>query len=478
MIANLRAVPVLLAFGLGVSGCVTWSTGRLAATDATATRELVPATWSVATPSSAASGSPHVRWWERFNDGVLTALVQRALAANTDIRSAQAALRESRALRDVQAATLFPSAEVSTSVQRSRSRTEGTTDLYEAGFDADWEIDVFGANRSGLRATEADARASAASLADTQVSIAAEVARTYIQVRGDQGRLDIARQNLSSQLETLQIANWRLQAGLTTSLDVEQARTTSEQTRAQIPALEITIAQAENSLAVLTGQSPENVKKQLVATAPVPGPSDDLAISMPAETLRQRADVRSMEYQVSAAKARVSAAEAARYPSFALGGSLGLQALTVSALTGGGSTVSALVGSVSMPLFDGGARRAQVRVQDAVLEQAWVNYEAQVLAAVQEVEDALIALKGDRERLVSLRNAAEAANNAFILARQRYTSGLIDFQVVLETQRTLLDTQDSVASTNADVSTDYVRLYKALGGGWQPDETPREPWTP
>lgn len=471
-------MSILLALGLGVSGCVPWSSGRTAATDATVSQEVVPANWSVNAPSSSASDKSYARWWERFNDRLLTALVQRALATNTDIRGAQAALREARALRDVQAASLFPSAEVSTSAQRSRSRTEGTTNLYQPGFDADWEIDVFGANRSGLRATEADARASAASLADTQVSIAAEVALAYVQVRGDQGRLDIARENLASQLETLQIANWRLQAGLTTSLDVEQARTTSEQTRAQIPALEISIAQGENSLAVLTGQSPGDLKKQLDATAPVPGLSDDLAISMPADTLRQRADVRAMEYRVSAAKARVSAAEAARYPGFTLGGSLGLQALTLSALTGGSSTVSALVGSVSMPLFDGGSRRAQVRAQDAVLEQAWVNYEAQVLAALQEVEDALIALKGDRERLVSLRNAAEAANNAFVLARQRYTSGLIDFQVVLETQRTLLDTQDSVASTNTDVSTDYVRLYKALGGGWQPDETQREPWTP
>jgi len=477
--ANRRfgAVIIVFATGLGLTGCASWSQPRAGPAEGVRSQEVVPATWSVTTPTSVTT-KPIGEWWARFNDPLLSTLVQRSLQYNTDIRTAQAALRQARALRDVQAATLYPSTDVSTSAQRSKSIEEKTRHTYAAGFDAAWEIDVFGANRSGLRAAEADARASAASLADTQVSIAAEVALAYIQVRGTQARLDIARENLATQLETLQITNWRLQAGLTTSLDVEQARTTSEQTRAQIPVLEISIAQAENSLAVLTGQSPADLKKQLQETAVVPSPADDLAVSMPAETLRQRPDVRAREHQVSAARALVSQAEAARYPAFLLNGSFGLQALTFSALTGAASTVSALVGSVSMPLFDGGANRARIRAQDAVLEQAWVSYEAQILTALQEVEDALVALNGDRERLVSLRNAAEAAGNAALLARQRYTSGLIDFQVVLETQRTLLNTQDSVASTTADVSTDYVRLYKALGGGWQPDAAPREPWTP
>jgi outer membrane protein TolC len=183
--------------------------------------------------------------------------------------------------------------------------------------------------------------------------------------------------------------------------------------------------------------------------------------------LRQRPDVRRAEQQVSAALARVSQADAARYPSFRLGGSLGLSALTLGGLGSGAAVFNSLLGSVSVPLFDGGAARAQVRVQEAGLEQARVNYESVVLAALKEVEDALVALRNDRAQLERLRNAAEAAANAALLAQQRYASGLIDFQVVLETQRTLLNTQDSVANTVAKVSADHVRLYKALGGGWE-----------
>lgn len=479
------ALTLALATGLSLSACISWSPPRALLADDLRSRDVVPDAWSAATPPASATTGSIVEWWERFHDPLLSTLVQQALQANTDVRAARAALYEARALRDVEAATSLPSMDAYTSGQRSRSITQSgtgaatTQTYYETGLDATWELDFFGANRSALRAAEEDARASAASLADMQVSIAAEVALAYIQLRGDQLRLNIARENLTSQLKTLQITKWRRQAGLTSSLDVEQARATSEQTRANIPALEVSIAQTEHSLAVLSGQPPGHLKElSQVTNAVVPAPADDLAVSLPAQTLRQRADVRATEHKVSAAKALVSQAEAERYPSFSLSGSVGLQALTLDALTGGASTVSSLLASVSMPVFSGGANRARIRAQEAALGQAWMNHEAQVLAALQEVEDALVALKGDRERLVSLRHAAEAAGNAALLASQRYTGGLIDFQTVLETQRTLLDTQDGVASTTADVSKDYVRLYKALGGGWQPDSTRVDPWTP
>jgi outer membrane protein TolC len=191
-----------------------------------------------------------------------------------------------------------------------------------------------------------------------------------------------------------------------------------------------------------------------------------LTLSIPAQTLRQRPDVRAAEHRISAALARVSAADAARYPSFSISGSLGVGAVTLAGLTNGASVANALIGSVSVPLFDGGAARAQVRAQEAALEQARVGYEAVVLTALQDVEDALVALAGDRARLVRLESAATAAGNAALLAQNRYSSGLIDFQTVLQTQRTLLTAQDSVASARADIGADHVRLYKALGGGW------------
>ena len=430
----------------------------------------VPAAWSAQAPSGSAGlaqpATSLAQWWQRFNDPLLTRLVTQALQANTSVRSAQAALQQARAQVDVQAAGLLPSVGASASAQRSRA-SNSTGNNFQAGFDASWEPDVFGRLRSGLNASEADAQAAQASLADVQVSLAAEAAVNYIELRGLQQRLAIARSNLATQQETLQITRWRLQAGLTTSLVAEQARAAAEQTAAQIPALESGLAQSRHSLAVLTGQAPLALDAQLAETEAVPQPTQDLALAIPAETLRQRPDVRAAEQRIAAALARVSQADAARYPDFRISGNLGLRALTLGALTNGGSIASALLASVSMPVFDGGAARAQVRVQEAALAQARVAYEASVLTALKDVEDALVALRGDRERLVRLQAAADAASNAALLAQQRYSSGLIDFQSVLETQRTLLSTQDSVATTMASVSADHVRLYKALGGGWQ-----------
>lgn len=432
----------------------------------------VPVAWST-TLQSQPTGDKSVgialaAWWDSFGDPMLGMLVRQALQANTSVMSAQAALRQARALRDVAAASLRPVASFSSSAQRSKTGNAGANSLASAGIDASWEADLFGANRYGVRAAEAGAQAAVATLASVQVSIAAEVALAYIQLRGAQARLLIARANLASQLETLQITGWRVQAGLLTSLEGEQARAASEQTQAQIPALEANVAQIAHALAVLCAQPPAGLQSQLAGVAPVPQAPDELALSLPADTLRQRPDVAAAEYEVRAALARVSAADAARYPGFRLAGSLGLNAASLAAL-GSGAVARTILASVSGPLFDGGSRRAQVRAQQAALEQARLAYGEAILTALKDVEDALSALEGDRGRLLHLRYAAEAAVNAELLARQRYTGGVVDFQVVLETQRSLLALQDAVASTSADFSADHVRLYKALGGGWTPD---------
>ena len=430
----------------------------------------IPATWH-ATPSASAgtSASDITGWWTGFQDAQLTALVDQALRANTSVKSAQAALRQARALADVQQAGLGPSLSASGSAQRSRSGTSAAGNSFSAGFDASWEPDIFGGNRAAVDATEADAQASAASLANTQVSLAAEVASAYINLRGLQNRLAIARTNLDTQSETLQITRWRAQAGLASALDVEQAVSAMEQTRAQVPALQTSVTQALNALAVLTGQAPGQWGDALAAAAPVPSAPRGLALAFPADTLRQRPDVVAAERRVAAALARVAVADAARYPSFRLSGSLGLSALTLGSLTDSAALVRSLLASVSAPLFDGGATQAQVRAQQAAMAQTLASYESTILTALQDVEDALVAIQGDTERLERLQTAADAAAQAEVLARQRYTSGLIDFSTVLTTQRTLLSVQDSVASAQASLSASHVRLYKALGGGWKPD---------
>jgi len=434
----------------------------------------VPANWALPSVAPDAPQQSLAAWWLRFNDPLLEELERQALEANPGINSAQAALRQARALRDVAAAALWPVLNSSASAQRSSSDPSGQpggrvmSSSYQAGLDARWELDIFGANRSALRASEASARASIATLGDTQVSISAEVALDYIGLRSAQTRLAIAQENLASQQETLQITQWRLQAGLVTALDVEQARTATEQTGALLPALRTNIDQLSHALALLAGQPPAAMLANLATAGAIPRAGDDLALRMPAETLRQRADVRSAEQQVLAARARLSQAEAARLPDFAIGGTLGLSALALGALTNGASVVGTALGSVSFPIFDGGAARGQISAQRAALEQAQQTYRAVTLVALKDVEDALVALRDDRQRTIQLGRATDAATNAAHLASEQYQSGLIDFQTVLQTQRTQLGTQSDLAGAQADLGSDHVRLYKALGGGWTP----------
>jgi len=407
-----------------------------------------------------------IMWWRDFNDPLLSKLIDQALQANTSIRSAQASLQQARALRDVKVANSRPGLSLSGSAQRNQTENAGASNSFRAGLDANWEVDVFGAVRSGIKASEADTLASQASLLDVQVSIAAEVALAYLQMRGQQAQLVIAQSNLSSQTETLQLTDWRAQAGLVTSLEVEQAKTATAQTSAQIPALAASIAKTRHSLAVLTGQGPLELDPLLTPAQALPQAPDLTDSTIPAETLRQRADVRAAEHRIQAALSRLDAADAARYPSFRLGGSLSLSALTLAGLTHGASLASSLLGSFSVPLFDAGAGKAQVLAQEAALEQARAAYQSTVLTALKEVEDALVAQQADRERLKSLQQAATAAENAALLAQNRYSSGLIDFQTILQTQRSLLSAQDSLANVQTDLSSDHVRLIKALGGGW------------
>jgi outer membrane protein, multidrug efflux system len=281
----------------GVAVVALWGCASRVPLDAALPPTPELSAWSASAAAQPAGQTPTelAQWWTRFNDPLLGTLIAQALQANTDLRSAQAVLRQARAQRDVQQAGLGPNIGASASAQRSKSGSNAASSNFSAGFDASWEADIAGGNRSALSAAEADARAAAASLANVQVSLAAEVAVTYIELRGLQARLAIAGSNLAAQTETLQIARWRAQAGLASSLDVEQAVAASEQTRAQIPVLQTSLAQARNGLAVLTGQAPGALQAALGEAAPVPQASADLALSIPAQTLRQRPDVRAAE---------------------------------------------------------------------------------------------------------------------------------------------------------------------------------------
>jgi multidrug efflux system outer membrane protein len=462
----------------------------------------VPAGWSGNTSSAAvypsaslnaptatgplATASVLANWWQRFDDPVLTQLVNQALLAHTSAVSAQAALRQSQALRDVAAAALSPTVGAAASAQRSEAGqgdtgTGGNT--YNAGLNAAWLPDLWGGLRLALAAADATALASAATLGDVQVAVAGEVALAYITLRSGQLRLLIARANLANQLETLQITRWRQQAGLLTVLDTEQARAASEQTRALLPPLQTSVRQAGNALAVLTGvppgtgwsgyQNTELEPKYSQALEPIfvikiPQASADAMLALPAQTLLQRPSVVAARHQAEAAYARLNQASLEGLPSVKLSGSLGLNAATLASLSSGAAVLRVVLASINLPLLDGGANRAQTRAQHGAWQQTHQFFKAAVLTTLQEVEDQLAALQGDRERLQRLAAAADAATQAAALARQRYDSGLADFQTVLETQRNRLTTQDGVATATAAISADQVRLFRALGGGWVP----------
>lgn len=458
-----RSAAALLIAAAWVAGCSTLQPPAALPLGGA----VAPAQWSAVPGAASRDATELAAWWHRFGDPALDRLIADALAANTDIAAAQAQLHQARALADVAEAQRGPSLDASGSAQRSRANSTPSANRFQVGLDAGWEIDVFGGRRAAASASTLDAQASQATLADVQVSVAAEVALAYLSLRGSEARLAIAQDNLASQQDTLQITDWRVQAGLATSLDAEQARAGVEQTRAQLPALQKAAALSRHQLALLTGRT--------IAELPaldgfgLPSAPADLALAFPADTLRQRADVRAAESRVAAAAQRTLQADAARYPSFSISGSLGLSALTLAGLSGGGAVASSLLAGVSLPIFDGGAAKAQLGAQRAAFDAAQASYRAGVLGALKEVEDALVTLQRDRERLAALARAAESAANAGLLARQRYASGLVDFQTVLETQRSQLSAQDGVAGASVDVVTDHVRLYKALGGGWQPD---------
>jgi len=425
------------------------------------------------------------QWWTRLGDPVLSDLIVQALKKNTSLRTARANLREARAERNLAAANRFPTVTGTVSGSGSKSNSAGSSagNTFSAELDASWDPDVFGAKRQALRAADADLATSAADLQSTQVALIAEVATDYVDLRSDQTRLEIARRNEASQAETLQLTEWRAQAGLVSSIDVEQARSNLEQTRATIPTLETGAAQSKHELSVLLGLSPGALNPQLATTAPIPSAPDTLMVGIPAETLRQRPDVRAAEQKIVAETARLWQKDAARYPTFSLSGSFILEQLlggtalgvvtgsTFTSLTASTSTTESGLGSITQTFFDRGRIRQQIEIQNAVQEQAVISYESTVLTALKDVENALVSFQNSRQRLQALNQASEAARNAAQLANNRYSAGLIDFQTVLDTERTALTIEDSVAQTQADRTTALIQLYKALGGGWQADAT-------
>lgn len=451
--------PLLL--GLALASCAVGPKYRAR----TPEQMAVPTAWHAALPEGAGAGELS-EWWTTLGDPVLTGLVGEAVENSPTMELARARLRESRAQRKVTAAGLFPTVSGQAGASTAKREDEEATTSSQAGLDASWEIDLFGKTRRALEASTAELQATEANLHDAQVSLAAEVATNYIQVRSLQARIANARENLALQVETREIAGWRYQAGLVSGLDFDQARSSEAQTRAQIPALEASLAEAKNRIAVLLGQAPGAADGRLAAPAAVPAVPGSVIVGIPADILRRRPDVRAAERTLAAQTARLGAAVAAQFPSLTLSGSLSVEDATSALLTGGATLASSLAASLAQTIFAGGRIRQQIKVQSAVQEQALATYESTVLTALEDVENALVSLARNRERYGHLKTADEAARSAADYARQRYQAGLADYTSVVGTLQTLITVSDSLRTCEADITTALVQLYKALGGGW------------
>ncbi len=433
-----------------------------------------PQKWHTEPQSGLTSGrlNPETlaNWWTTLNDPELSSLEQRAVQGNLDLKKAMARVREARALRGISQADLFPTLDAAASGTKYRSsENSGTGDeskLYMAGFDAGWELDVFGGVRRSVEAAEADLEATQEDLYDVLVSLLAEVALNYVEMRTYQARLAVTEANIKTQEETYELNRSRHQAGIINELPVQESLRILESSRSQVPALETGLEAAKNRLAVLLGEQPGKLHQELAEKKPIPVLPVAVVIGIPGETLRHRPDIRRAERNLAAQTARIGVATADLYPKFRLMGTIGLESISSGDFLDSSSRAWSIGPGVSWSIFHGGAIRQNIKVQSALQEQALIQYEAVVLRALEEVENVLVAYAKEQRRRESLAAAAAAAKQADQLARDQYQAGLVDFNNVLDGQRALLLIQDQRAQSDGAVISNLVRLYKALGGGW------------
>jgi NodT family efflux transporter outer membrane factor (OMF) lipoprotein len=408
-----------------------------------------------------------------LGDPALNKLIETALRNSPNMQTARARLREARARRNLQAVQDAPNVSASTSASRSstRDQTGGNSSStvsrqFSASLDASWEIDIFGGQRRALESADATLAATEADLNAARVSLAAEVATDYISLRTDEGRLNVARSNLVSREQTLQLTQWRGEARLVSGLDINQARSSVEQTRASIPALQRGIEEDKLALALLLGLQRQDMEALLPLGA-LPSLPDSIAIGIPADSLRQRPDVAAAERRLAAQTAQIGVARAARYPSLKLSGNVGVDALSLAGLLRADTITNSVLASITAPIFDAGRITQNIEIQSAVQEQTLIAYRDTVNQALNDVEKALNAWVRSSERLRILQVAADTAREAARLASIRFQAGQTDLLTQLDTQRTQLTQEDALATGQGDRANALIQLYKALGGGWQ-----------
>lgn len=447
-----------------------------------------PAVWQEAQQNGIdTQASQLAEWWKEFKDPMLDGLVERAVKNNLDLRIAEARVREERASLAATSAGLWPTLDVSGSYSRNRasqnavgSPTQGAVvapiggrqleqNFFKTGFDSRWEIDVFGGTRRQIEAGEAILQASIEERRGVLVTLLGDVARNYIDLRGLQRRLAVAQENLRAQQDTLGLTKVRFDAGLASDFEVAQSEGEVNTTAAQIPALQSALKQAAYRLDVLLGTQPGTSWDELAKTAPIPALPPEAHVGLPADLLRRRPDIRSAERQLAAATAQVGAATADLYPRFSLLGNIGLQSVSASDWFSAQSRFWSIGPTISWPVFDAGRIRATIEIRNAQQEQALGQYEKSILTAFEDVENALVNYGNEQARYRSLLEAAAANRRAVQMANDLYIQGLVPFLNVLDAQRTLYATESDLAQSEANMASNLVALYKALGGGWETD---------
>jgi multidrug efflux system outer membrane protein len=417
--------------------------------------------------------NPEAQWWKAFNDPVLDGLISQALAGNLDIRVAVARVDEARALFKDARLDQLPRVTADGSYVKSDQQQPGSngqrveSETYQAGFDAGWEIDLFGRVRRGVESARAEAGAAQADLRDAQVTIAAEVARNYLELRGTQARLAVANRNLDTQRETLRLTKVRYDAGAGNPIDVASAQARLNATEAVIPALITAEKRANYRLCVLVGKRPGELDTVLVAKdAEVTPLIAALPIGDASDLLRRRPDVQAAERRLAAQTAKVGVATADLFPRVRVSGFIGFLSGSASGFGNSASQAWSVAPSVSWPALDLGGAHQRLKAAQARNDASLAVYDQTVLRALEDLESALVAYRQQQAQLVSLTNQAAASRRAAELARIQYKEGGIDFLVLLDAERTLLAAEDSLTVAETGVNTNVVAIYKALGGGW------------
>lgn len=441
----------------------------------------VPAQWSEPRPSVtekglSVSGQDLGRWWVVFDDPLLTSLEERALATNLDLRLAEARIRQARAARLGAGSTLGPTIESTAQYRHSRTPATSATgggsggtvaNQFQTGFDASWELDLFGRARRTIEAADADLLATVEERHGVMVTLTAEVARTYLELRALQQSIRIARENIVSQDQTTELTRQLLQAGFVNSLDVASAEAQSASQRARIPPLESSVKQTMHSLAILLGREPAALTAELTPERAIPINLPRVPTGLPSDLLRRRPDIRQAEAQIHAATARIGVAEADLFPRLTLSGSLSFQGDALDSWFNWTRRLWSLGPSASWQLFDSGRIRSNVLQQKSLTEQTLISYQQAVLTALQEVEDALIAAAKEEEHHTALAKTQEANQRSLKLANTLYSAGQTDFINVLQAERAVYATDDLLTQSTKTLATNLVALYKALGGCWQ-----------